>query len=34
MKNSKKKPDRWEFLNELDGRPTDTTPVRSAADGL
>ncbi|MBQ4113216.1 MAG: hypothetical protein IJD38_10510 [Clostridia bacterium] len=29
MKNSKKKPDRWEFLNELDGRPTDTTPVRS-----
>ncbi len=29
MKNTKKKPDRWEFLNELDGRPTDTTPVRS-----
>ena len=29
MKNSKKKPDRWEYLNELDGRPTDTTPVRS-----
>ena len=29
MKNAKKKPDRWEFLNELDGRPTDTTPVRS-----
>ena len=29
MKNSKKKPARWEFLNELDGRPTDTTPVRS-----
>lgn len=29
MKNTKKKPARWEFLNELDGRPTDTTPVRS-----
>ena len=29
MKNSKKKPDRWEFLNELDGRPTDTTPIRT-----
>ena len=29
MKNSRKKPDRWEYLNELDGRPTDTTPVRS-----
>ena len=29
MKNTKKKPDRWEFLNELDGKPTDTTPVRS-----
>ena len=29
MKNTKKKPGRWEFLNELDGRPTDTTPVRS-----
>ena len=29
MKNSKKKPDRWEYLNELDGRPTDTTPIRS-----
>ena len=23
-----KKPARWEFLNELDGRPTDTTPIR------
>ena len=29
MKNTKKKPARWEFLNELDGCPTDTTPVRS-----
>lgn len=29
MKNAKKKPARWEFLDELDGRPTDTTPVRS-----
>ena len=29
MKNTKKKPARWEFLDELDGRPTDTTPVRS-----
>ena len=29
MKNTKKKPNRWEFLNELDGRPTDTTPVRA-----
>lgn len=29
MKNTKKKPERWEFLNELDGKPTDTTPVRS-----
>ena len=29
MKNTKKKPDRWEFLNELDGRPTDTTPIRA-----
>lgn len=29
MKNTKKKPERWEFLDELDGRPTDTTPVRS-----
>ena len=29
MKNSKKQTDRWEYLNELDGRPTDTTPVRS-----
>ena len=29
MNNPKKKPARWEFLNELDGRPTDTTPVRS-----
>lgn len=28
MKNTKKKPDRWEFLNELDGRPTDDTPIR------
>ena len=28
MKNPKKKPARWEFLNELDGCPTDTTPVR------
>ena len=27
MKQSKK-PARWEFLNELDGRPTDTTPIR------
>ena len=24
-----KKPARWEFLNELDGRPTDTTPIRA-----
>lgn len=24
-----KKPERWEFLNELDGRPTDTTPIRA-----
>ena len=23
-----KKPARWEFLNELDGCPTDTTPIR------
>ena len=29
MKNTKKKPARWEFLDELDGKPTDTTPVRS-----
>ena len=29
MKNTTKKPARWEFLDELDGRPTDTTPVRS-----
>ena len=29
MKNTKKKPQRWEFLDELEGRPTDTTPVRS-----
>ena len=29
MKNTKKKPARWEFLDELDGRPVDTTPVRS-----
>ena len=29
MKNTKKKPARWEFLNELDGRPTDTTPIRA-----
>lgn len=29
MKNTKKKPARWEFLDELDGHPTDTTPVRS-----
>lgn len=29
MKNTKKRPARWEFLDELDGRPTDTTPVRS-----
>ena len=29
MKNTKKKPARWEFLDELDGRSTDTTPVRS-----
>lgn len=29
MKNTKKKPERWEFLDELDGKPTDTTPVRS-----
>ena len=28
MKNAKKKPARWEFLNELDGCPTDTTPIR------
>ena len=27
MKQSKK-PARWEFLNELDGRPTDNTPIR------
>ena len=25
----KKKPARWAFLDELDGRPVDTTPVRS-----
>ena len=24
-----KKPARWEFLNELDGRPTDTPPIRA-----
>ena len=29
MKNTKKKPARWEFLDELEGRPVDTTPVRS-----
>ncbi len=29
MKNTKKKTERWEYLNELDGRPTDPTPVRS-----
>ena len=29
MKNTKKKPERWEFLDELDGKPTDTPPVRS-----
>lgn len=29
MKKPKKKPARWEFLNELDGRPTDTTPIRA-----
>ena len=28
MKNTKK-PERWEFLNELDGHPTDTTPIRA-----
>lgn len=29
MKNTKKKPARWEFLDELEGRPVGTTPVRS-----
>jgi hypothetical protein len=29
MKNTPKKPDRWAYLEELDGRPVDTTPVRS-----
>ena len=29
MKNNKKRPERWEFLDELEGRPVDTTPVRS-----
>ena len=29
MKNTKKKPARWEFLDELEGHPVDTTPVRS-----
>ena len=28
MKNTSKKPTRWAYLEELDGRPTDTTPVR------
>ncbi len=29
MKNAKKKPAHWAFLDELDGRPVDHTPVRS-----
>ena len=29
MNPPKKKPVRWEFLDELEGRPVDTTPVRS-----
>ena len=29
MKNTSKKPPRWAYLDELDGRTTDDTPVRS-----